>query len=416
MTYLTDLFHKSITNQDEDHPEYVLNLTNSLLSSALEAGVSDIHLCPSKDLMEMKWRLDGVLVSVDHFSHKIAPQITSRLKVMSDLLTYQTEIPQEGRIRSKIENREIRITTFPTVYGEKTVIRLFAESQKFRYLDDLALPNDVTEGLRNFTTETSGVILLTGPAGSGKTTTIYACLREILKKSSQERSLVSLEDPIESIIPGVDQSQVNLSVDFDMPRGLRSLLRQDPDVLMVGEIRDRSTAETVFQASLSGHLVLTTFHAGSVSQAIKRLVDIGIEPYLLQSGLRSVICQRLFRNLCSCSVESSDVNHFSGMDLQQARKPVGCEKCQGTGYARRLAIAEILDLHQIELNQDLVRNSDSKTLNKLLMEQGMVSQWENACRAISEGKTTTEEIHRVLGIQFSHEIKQKTKTPIMTET
>ena len=201
----------------------------------------------------------------------------------------------------------MRLSTFPTLYGEKAVVRLFAGAGRFLRLDDLGLPDEVREALGALLAETSGAIVLSGPAGSGKTTTIYACLRELVAATAGRRSLATLEDPIEVAVPGVTQSQVNLAAGFTLETGLRSLLRQDPEVIVVGEIRDRPTAETAFQASLTGHLVLTTFHAGSAAGALGRLADMGIEPYLLRSGVLAVVSQRLLRRLCpDCRRETSD--------------------------------------------------------------------------------------------------------------
>ena len=215
---------------------------------------------------------------------RLAPNVVARLKVLAELLTYRTDVPQEGRIREVDTEGEVRVSTFPTLHGEKAVIRLFAASGRYLRLDDLGLPPDVRDALGRALGETSGAILLSGPAGSGKTTTIYACLRELVDASAGRRSLVTLEDPIEVAVDGVTQSQVNAPAGFDLATGLRSLLRQDPEVIVVGEVRDRTTAEVAFQASLTGHLVLSTFHAGSASGAVARLSDMGIEPYLIQVG------------------------------------------------------------------------------------------------------------------------------------
>ena len=287
-------FQKYLPDSKPNDPERVPQIVEAILTAARDANASDVHLRPTADKLEMLWRLDGVLQPVAVFPRELGPQIVARLKVLAELLTYRCDMPQEGRIRSASsasqiipgeQDVETRLSTFPTLFGEKAVLRLFVGSGKYRRLSELGLHEDVLPKLKSLLEETSGVILLTGPAGSGKTTTIYACLREIDQQAGGGRSLVSLEDPIEVVVPGVDQSQVHPSSGFDMAVGLKSLLRQDPDVLMVGEIRDADTAETVFQASLTGHLVLTTFHAGSSAQAVSRLGDMGIEPYLLHSGL-----------------------------------------------------------------------------------------------------------------------------------
>jgi hypothetical protein len=224
--------------------------------------------------------------------------VVARLKVLAELLTYRTDVPQEGRIRGGPGDVEMRVSTFPTLFGEKAVVRLFAGPGRFLRPEDLGLPPEIRATLGRLLGETSGAILLAGPAGSGKTTTIYACLRELVAASAGTRSLATLEDPIEVAVPGVAQAQVNPAAGFDLGAGLRSLLRQDPEVIAVGEIRDRATAEVAFQAALTGHLVLSTFHAGSAAGVVGRLSDMGIEPYVLRSGVRAIICQRLVRTLC----------------------------------------------------------------------------------------------------------------------
>ena len=237
----------------------------------------------------------------------------ARLKVLADLLTYRTDVPQEGRIRSPETAVEMRVSTFPTLYGEKAVVRLFTSSSRFLQLADLGLGADVDEALSRLLGETSGAILVVGPAGSGKTTTLYACLREIAARSEGGRSIVTLEDPIEVALPGVAQSQVNLPAGFDLTSGLRSIMRQDPEVIMVGEIRDRPTAQIALEASLTGQLVLSSFHAPGAAGAISRLLEMGLEPYVLRSGLLAVVSQRLLRKLCGCAASDRSVRGPVGL-------------------------------------------------------------------------------------------------------
>ncbi|MCL4112629.1 UNVERIFIED_CONTAM: hypothetical protein GTU68_044015 [Idotea baltica] len=261
----------------------------------------------------------------------------------------------------------------------------------------LGLPEQISHTLKQLLNETSGVILLTGPAGSGKTTTIYASLREIVDESQGKRSLVSLEDPIEVVVPGVSQSQVNDSVDFTLANGLRSLMRQDPEVIMVGEIRDRATAETVFQASLTGHLVITTFHAGSAAGAVSRLLDMGIEPYLLRSSLRAIVSQRLMRQLCQCSVNDDSIAAGGVHGLTSARKPVGCDQCRGTGYSGRTLLAELIQPESGPTAHAILDKQDTNTIESAAMSSGMTSQRQRAIEAIETGVTSIEEVYRILG-------------------
>ncbi|WP_232103000.1 GspE/PulE family protein [Gimesia maris] len=392
-------FQEHLPEKPENHPEYVTNLVDLILNQAQAINASDIHLLPSENKMRMDWRIDGVLHHVADFSPELAPRITSRLKVLSHLLTYRTDAPQEGRLRQSGEQAvETRISTFPTLYGEKVVVRLFVGSGHYKHLESLNLPGEILFELQRLLTQTGGVILMTGPAGSGKTTTIYACMREIIRQSQGSRSLASLEDPIEVVVPTVAQSQVNPAAGFDMVLGLRSLLRQDPEVIMVGEIRDRETAETVFQASLSGHLVVTTFHAGSATEAVSRLSDMGIEPYLLRSGLLAILSQRLLRRLCACAEISRAEEDRMGLDVEHWKVPVGCVECGQTGYQGRMVLTEMLQPGQTEVANAILNGADATVLHQLAIQSGMRTQWDRAQEAVNQGLTSPAEVRRVLGM------------------
>lgn len=396
---LSQYFQEQLPEKAENHPEFVTELVDLILHQAQAINASDIHLLPTENQMRMDWRIDGVLHHVADFSHELAPRITARLKVISHLLTYRTDVPQEGRIRQQGEQAvETRISTFPTLYGEKVVVRLFVGSGQYKYLESLNLPDEILIDLKRLLTQTGGVVLMTGPAGSGKTTTIYACLREIIQQSKGSRSLASLEDPIEVVVPTVAQSQVNPSAGFDMVLGLRSLLRQDPEVIMVGEIRDRETAETVFQASLSGHLVVTTFHAGSAAEAVSRLSDMGIEPYLLRSGLLAILSQRLLRRLCSCAQTSHKEEDRLGLHVEAWKVPVGCADCGQTGYLGRVVLTEMLQPTHVDVTNAILNRADSTALHKLATQSGMRTQWDRALQAINQGITSPAEVRRILGM------------------
>jgi type II secretory ATPase GspE/PulE/Tfp pilus assembly ATPase PilB-like protein len=375
----------------------VTELVDLILASAREARASDVHVQPTAGGLEVRWRLDGVLQPLATLPAALAPNIVARLKVMADLLTYHTDTPQEGRIRGLPGEIEMRVSSFPTLYGEKVVVRLFAGSSRYQRLADLGLPHEIEQTLSRLLDETSGAILLAGPAGSGKTTTIYACLRELVDRSAGRRSLVSLEDPIEVAVPGVAQSQVNAAAGFDLATGLRSLLRQDPEVIAVGEIRDSSTAEVLFQASLTGHLALTTFHAGSAAGVIGRLSDMGIEPYLLRSGILAIVCQRLVRMLCPCAREAADPDSHLGLDVSRARVPNGCEECGQTGYQGRMVLAEILVPDRGELGRAILSRTDVNRLEALAVQNGMRTRWQRACEAVEAGITSPAEVRRMLG-------------------
>ncbi len=280
------LLRDALAQLDPTSPRYATDVVERVLAEAQKAGASDVHFQPGADGLELRWRVNGVLQPVGLLPVKLAPNVVARLKVLAELLTYRNDVPQEGRIRGVPGEVEMRLSTFPTVFGEKAVVRMFAAPGRFLRLDDLGLPGEVRDGLSHVLDETSGAVVLSGPAGSGKTTTIYACLRELAARRPGERSLATLEDPVESVVAGVSQSQVNPAAGLTLESGLKSLLRQDPEVIAIGEIRDKETAEIALQAALTGHLILTTFHAGSACEVIGRFLDMGIEPYAVRSGLR----------------------------------------------------------------------------------------------------------------------------------
>jgi type II secretory ATPase GspE/PulE/Tfp pilus assembly ATPase PilB-like protein len=291
----------------------------------------------------------------------------------------------------------MRVSTFPTIHGERAVVRLFAASQDLNQLDELGLPTSLREQLVKSLNETTGAVLVTGPAGSGKTTTAYACLRHLVHSTGGGRNIVSLEDPVEVAIPGVAQSQVNPVAAFDMNSGLRSLLRQDPEVILLGEIRDRDTAHVAFQAALTGQLVLTTFHAGSAAEAVGRLVDMEIEPYLLRSGILCIVSQRLLRRLCPCAQWSDDSLDMLGLPLPRTRVPVGCQLCGQTGYAGRLLVAEILRPRDATVGRAVLDRNDADSIEQLAVEAGMETCWKNGLSHVAEGDTSAAELRRVMG-------------------
>jgi type II secretory ATPase GspE/PulE/Tfp pilus assembly ATPase PilB-like protein len=282
------------------------------------------------------------------------------------------------------------------LFGERAVVRLFAGEDRFSFVNELKLPAEIETSLTRALAETSGAVLLTGPAGSGKTTTAYACLRQIAHDSSHSRSIVTLEDPIEVAVAGVSQSQVQPQAGFTLATGLRSLMRQDPEVILVGEVRDTETAETLFQAALTGHLVVSTFHAGSAAGAISRLLDMGIEPYLITSGLKTVVQQRLVRKLCDCAGQLTAADPL-GLPISQSRNAAGCDLCRHTGYRGRLVLAELLPPLAGELRQATLHRRDTSELARLATAAGMTSIFRRACAAIEAGQTDPREVRRVLG-------------------
>lgn len=392
-------------------PQYASFVVDRLLAAGRAAQASDLHLQPTAKGLEAKLRIDGVLQPLALVPKALAANVIARLKVTAELLTYRTDTPQEGRIRmgcSNVESGDIeygdvemRLSTFPTLHGERAVVRLFGRTGQYERLIDLGLPDDVLPSLKNVLGETAGAVLVSGPAGSGKTTTVYASLRELVAQSNGARCLVSMEDPIESAVPGVAQAQVNPNAGLDLATGLRFLLRQDPEVIVVGEIRDRATAEAAMQASLTGHLLLSTFHAGSAVETLGRLLDMGIEPYALRSSLLAILCQRLLRRLCSCAVEINNPDDFLGLPVRHARRPVGCKECGASGYRGRILLVEMLLLKSAkaaELGRAVLDKADTTVLKPLAVQSGMITRWQRAISAVESGATSPAEVRRILGL------------------
>jgi type II secretory ATPase GspE/PulE/Tfp pilus assembly ATPase PilB-like protein len=384
---------------DASRPQYATLVVDRVLAAAVQSGASDVHFLPVETGLDLRWRIDGVLQAVATLPREGAPNVIARLKVLADLLTYRTDVPQEGRIRGADRQVEMRLSSFPTLYGEKAVVRLFAGPGRYLTLEDLGLPDEVRDALSALLDETSGSIVLSGPAGSGKTTTIYACLRQLAARSAGRRSLASLEDPIESSINGVSQSQVNPASGLTLEAGLRALLRQDPEVIAIGEVRDRTTAEIALQSALTGHLTLTTFHAGSACEVVGRLLDMGIEPYAIRSGLRAVVALRLVRKLCpACSVPTQKPEDFLGLAVRQAHVAKGCDACRGTGYAGRIVLAELLMPESEEISRAVLARADVRALETVAVASGMTTRWHRALQAVEAGRTSPAEIRRVLGM------------------
>jgi type II secretory ATPase GspE/PulE/Tfp pilus assembly ATPase PilB-like protein len=415
MSPLADRVAARVPREWWGDPKSVTSLVEAVLVEAQAVGASDVHLRPAAETLVMDWRLDGVLQHVATLPGAVKANVVTRLKVLAGLLTYHTDRPQEGRLRlvgpeageAISGGVEMRLSVVPTLYGEKAVVRLFVGSGRYRRLDDLGLPADVRVAIGDALGETGGVLLISGPAGSGKTTTAYAAMRELGRdgdsraadapRSPFRRSLVSLEDPIEAVLPEVAQSQVNAQAGFGYSAGLKALLRQDPEVILVGEIRDAETAAVVFQASLTGHLVVTTFHAGSAAEAVSRLLDMGLEPYQLRSGLLAVLNQRLVRRLCECAAWSDRPDDRFGLDIPRCKVPVGCEGCQGTGYTDRIVLAELLVPGRSGVGQALLERADAATIEARAVAGGMIPHTRRALEAMAAERTSPAEVRRVLG-------------------
>jgi general secretion pathway protein E len=363
-------------------PERTSRLVDVVLAQAVASSASDVHFEPTHTSLEVRFRLDGVLQRVATMARDVAANVVARLKVMAELLTYRQDIPQEGRLSGGQARFgvDMRVSTFPTIHGEKAAVRLFDAAGRVLELDQLGLSSVLLESLRSMLAERSGAILLTGPSGSGKTTTIYACLRHLVQLGG--RHIVTIEDPVEQVIEGVSQAQARPGSEFDFARGLRSLLRQDPEVIMIGEVRDPDTAGIAIEAALTGHLVFSTLHAGSACGVVGRLFELGVEPYLLTSALRGILNQRLVRRVCpGCGPDGASA---------------GCAQCAGTGYRGRLLLAELVPI-DTTLRQAILGKADTTELDALVRRSGRVTLLRTAAAAVARRETTVQEIVRVLG-------------------
>jgi len=379
----------------------VIAEVDRLLRLARTRDASDLHLEPTAEGLTVRMRLDGVLQDVETLPKDLARPIVSRIKLLADLLTYRTDVPQEGRLREEDVDGlgDLRVSTFPTIHGERVVVRFFGTSRPNFDLESLNFPLAVLDGLRRAVSATSGVVLLTGPAGSGKTTTLYALLSGILARSSHRIHIITVEDPVESVLPGVTQTQVNVPGGLTYAAALRSLLRQDPEVVMVGEIRDRETAEIVTQAGLTGHLVLSTLHGGDVASVIARLLEMGLEPYVVTSALKALLAMRLVRHLCGdCRRQGPRVPlRISGhVHETNTFESVGCAGCGSTGFRGRLPVVEFTTVSG-ELKKLILRSSDSDALQAQLHAEHVRTLLERGIELVETGRTTLDELQRVLG-------------------
>jgi len=368
-----------------------VTVVDDVLSQAARTGASDVHFEPTSGGLVIKFRLDGVLKDVETLPSAVAENIVARLKVLGGLLTYRNDIPQEVRIAVPdspgVRVVDQRISVFPTVHGQRAVVRLFYEDPGLSDLDRLGFSPGILAGLKRIASSNQGVLLLTGPAGSGKSTTLAAMLRHIAGRFPG-KSIVALEDPVERHIPGATQIQVTPRRDMTFPVALRSLLRQDPEVLMIGEIRDAETARIVVQAGLTGHLLMSTMHSGNPAGALLRLLEMGVEPYQVTSSISAVVNQRLVRRLCE-HCKQPDRNTGS-------HRPVGCDECFGTGYHGRTLIAEMVQLDG-ELRKAILAKADLEQLLEILSARGHMTMRQDGTRLIREGVTTPEELEKVCG-------------------
>lgn len=380
----------------------IIRLVNSLLFQAVKEGASDIHIEPFEREISIRYRIDGILYNILSPPKRLQSSIISRIKIMASLDIAEKRLPQDGRIGLKIAGKDvdIRVSVIPTAYGERVVLRLLDKSSKLLNLEDVGLSEEEMKEINRLIHMSHGIILVTGPTGSGKTTTLYAALNRI---NSPDKNIITIEDPIEYQINGVGQMHVNPKINLTFANGLRSILRQDPDVIMVGEIRDMETAEIAIHASLTGHLVFSTLHTNDSAGAITRLVDMGIEPFLVSSAMVAIIAQRLVRVLCRECRQAYLPGEEELLRLSINREDIGnanfylakgCPSCMNRGYKGRIGIYEIL-LMDDELRQMIMERSDSSTIKSRAQKKGMKSLKEDGARKVIAGTTTTEEVLRV---------------------
>ena len=378
----------------------VIRYVNYIIQQAIKDGASDIHIEPADKKLKVRFRIDGVLFEAMNPPASMSAAITSRLKIMANLDISERRIPQDGRIRCVVAGRklDLRMSTLPNTYGEKTVMRILDTKSINVQLEDLGFSEDALQVWRGLVTAPHGITLVTGPTGSGKTTTLYASLRTLDKN---KMNISTVEDPVEYHLDGVTQTQTHEKIGMTFAKALKALLRQDPDVIMLGEIRDMETALTAVQAALTGHLVLSTLHTNDAPSSITRLVNIGLEPFLVGAAVNGVLAQRLLRRLCKhCKAQerpSEDMAEYLEMQGMQTDKlwvAKGCEKCRGTGYSGRVGIYELLAVDD-RLRDVVAGNPNVSEFRRMCMERGMISLRMDGMNKVKQGLSTVQEVLRV---------------------
>jgi type IV pilus assembly protein PilB len=401
--------------QSEDHSDLsavreiveeapIVKFVNLLITQAIQDRASDIHIEPTERDLRVRFRIDGVLHEVMRSPKNITSGVTSRLKIMADINIAERRIPQDGRLSVTANGKKIdlRVATLPTVWGEKIVMRILDNSTAMMKLSDLGFLDENYDVFAKSFVKPYGMILVTGPTGSGKSTTLYATLNIV---SKPEVNVITVEDPVEYRLPGINQVQTNVKAGLTFAAALRSILRSDPDIVLIGEIRDHETAQIGVEAALTGHLVLSTLHTNDAPSAITRLTEMGIEPFLVGSALDCVLAQRLARKLCAKCKEiyrptpkqMLDVGFpwQDGEELPELFRPVGCSACAKTGYKGRLALHEVMAVTE-EIERLTVERASAMTINKVAIEQGMITLRRDGLTKVKRGQTSIEEIFRVV--------------------
>jgi type IV pilus assembly protein PilB len=384
----------------EDAP--VIKLVNQLVAQAVERGASDIHLAPDGRELRVRFRVDGVLQDITSVQRRMAAGVISRIKIMAELNIAEKRLPQDGRVGLVVDGRhvDLRVVTLPSVHGEGVVMRVLDKESVVVELDKLGMADPERERFERACRETHGAVLVTGPTGSGKSTTLYAALQML---NTPEKNIITVEDPVEYEMVGLTQVQVSAKVGLTFAAGLRSMVRADPDIIMVGEIRDRETAQIAVESALTGHLVLSTLHTNDAPSAITRLIEMGIEPFLVASALDCVVAQRLARMLCpSCkrrAIIPAKVLRESGYRARvelEAYEPVGCRRCGGSGYRGRVGLYEVMKMSP-EIQALVLERSASEAIRDVAVSQGMTRLRDDGLQKVRQGRTSMAEIARVIG-------------------
>lgn len=380
----------------------VVKMVNSICSQAVQERASDIHIEPREEGVVIRFRIDGSLFDIARLPRRLGPAIVSRIKIMSNLDIAEKRLPQDGRIRTRVERRDIdiRVSTLPTIWGEKVVLRILDQTQGILDVEELKLEENNRAALLSLLAHPHGIILVTGPTGSGKTTTLYAMLSHL---NSSCRNIVTLEDPVEYSLAGINQVQVKPRIGLTFATGLRAVLRQDPNVIMVGEIRDIETARLATQAAMTGHLVLSTLHTNTAVGSLARMVDMGVEPYLICSALRGVVAQRLVRMVCPHCIEAYTLDDGIaarlGITASENRvfyRGRGCDICRMTGYRGRIALQEILVINKQLQKLILEQTASEHELQEVAKNNGMVTLRMDGVNKARRGLTSLEEVAKVV--------------------
>ena len=380
----------------------VVKLVNQIVAQGVQRGASDIHLAPEGRDLRVRFRVDGVLQDVTTVPRRMAAGMVSRIKIMAELNIAERRLPQDGRIGLVIDGRhvDLRVVTLPSVHGEGVVMRVLDKESVVVELDKLGMADPERELFERACAETHGAVLVTGPTGSGKSTTLYAALQLL---NTPEKNIITVEDPVEYEMNGLTQVQVSSKAGLTFATGLRAMVRADPDVIMVGEIRDRETAQIAVESALTGHLVLSTLHTNDAPSAITRLIEMGIEPFLVASALDCIVAQRLARMLCPhCkrrTIIPARVLQESGYKARvelEAYEPVGCRRCGGSGYKGRIGLYEVMRMSP-ELQAMTLERRPSEAMRDIAVEQGMTRLRDDGLQKVRQGRTSIAEVARVIG-------------------